>query len=224
MALVFSSGSPAGGPRSAPQILGAAREVLSAQGYAALTIEAVAAAAGVGKSTIYRWWPSKEALVADALAEIFRAEEIPDLGDTRAELRHAVDMTIDNYANEDMAASLPALAAGLLHHPELLARFRESFLSRKRENIAAALRRGVRRGDLPDDLDTDLVQDVWAGTIVYRRLMTGAPLDADLAERLVRLVLHSPPLRAPREEAAPGGASPSRLDPAPEGKVRRSPG
>ncbi|GGN64180.1 hypothetical protein GCM10011579_033360 [Streptomyces albiflavescens] len=117
----------AGGPRSASKILDAARDVLSAQGYTALTIEAVATAAGVGKSTIYRWWPSKEALVADALAEIFRAEEIPDLGDTHAELRHAVDMTIDNYANEDMAASLPALAAGLLPHPELMARFREAF-------------------------------------------------------------------------------------------------
>lgn len=117
MAPVFSSGPAAGGPRSLSKILDAARDVLSAQGYPALTIEAVAAAAGVGKSTIYRWWPSKEALVADALAEIFRAEEIPDLGDTHAELRHAVDMTIDNYANEDMATSLPALAGGLLPTP-----------------------------------------------------------------------------------------------------------
>ncbi|WP_210587688.1 TetR/AcrR family transcriptional regulator [Streptomyces sp. GESEQ-35] len=194
MALVFSSGSVTGGPRSASKILDAARDVLSGQGYAALTIEAVAAAAGVGKSTIYRWWPSKEALVADALAQIFRAEEIPDLGDTHAELRCAVDMTIDNYANEDMAASLPALAAGLLPHPELLARFREAFLHRKRENIAAALHRGIQRGDLPDDLDTDLVQDIWAGTILYRRLMIGSPLDADLAEHLVQLVTNRPPL------------------------------
>ncbi|MGW1882428.1 TetR/AcrR family transcriptional regulator [Streptomyces sp. NPDC001970] len=202
MALVFSSGSVAGGPRSASKILDAARDVLSGQGYTALTIEAVATAAGVGKSTIYRWWPSKEALVADALAEIFRAEEIPDLGDTHAELRHAVDMTIDNYANEDMATSLPALAAGLLPHPELMARFREAFLHRKRENIAAALHRGIQRGDLPDGLDTDLVQDIWAGTILYRRLMTGSPLDTDLAEHLVQLATNSPPLLPPPEAAA----------------------
>lgn len=188
MGLEFSSGSQVGGPRSAAKILGAAREVLAAHGYPALTIEAVAAAAGVGKSTIYRWWPSKEALVADALAEIFRAEEIPDLGDTGAELRYAVDMTIDNYANEDLAAALPALATGLLPHPALMTRFRETFLHRKRENITAALERGIRRGDLPAELDTDLVQDVWAGTILYRRLMTGTPLDTDLAEHLVRLV------------------------------------
>ncbi|MGI5248804.1 TetR/AcrR family transcriptional regulator [Actinacidiphila glaucinigra] len=198
MALAFSSGPPAGGPRSAAKILDAARDVLSAQGYPALTIEAVAAAAGVGKSTIYRWWPNKEALIADALAEIFRAEEIPDLGDTHAELRHAVDMTIDNYTNEDIAASLPALAAGLLPHPELMSRFRETFLHRKRENIAAALRRGVQRGDLPHDLDTDLVQDVWAGTILYRRLMTDTPTDTALAEHLTRLVTENGSGFAPR--------------------------
>ncbi|MFF3515184.1 TetR/AcrR family transcriptional regulator [Streptomyces sp. NPDC002573] len=195
MASVFSSAQVAGGPRSLSKILDAARGVLSEQGYPALTIEAVAAAAGVGKSTIYRWWPSKEALVADALAEVFRGDEIPDLGDTHAELRYAVDMTIDNYANEDMAASLPALAAGLLPHPELMRQFREAFLFRKRENIAVALRRAVQRGDLPEDLDTDLVQDIWAGTILYRRLMTGSPLDADLAEHLVQLVTNMSPRR-----------------------------
>ncbi|MDT0467751.1 TetR-like C-terminal domain-containing protein [Streptomyces gibsoniae] len=103
-------------------------------------------------------------------------------------------MTSD-YANEDMAASLPALAAGPLPHPELMRQFREAFLFRKRENIAAALRRAVQRGDLPEDLDTDLVQDIWAGTILYRRLMTGSPLDADLAEHLVQLVTNMSPRR-----------------------------
>ncbi|MET8027745.1 TetR-like C-terminal domain-containing protein [Streptomyces avermitilis] len=63
----------------------------------------------------------------------------------------------------------------------------------ERENIAAALHRGIQRGDLPHDLDTDLVQDVWASTILYRRLMTGAPLDTDLAEYLVQLVTNNPP-------------------------------
>ncbi|MFJ1746555.1 TetR/AcrR family transcriptional regulator [Streptomyces sp. NPDC088116] len=194
MALVFSSGSATGGPRSASKILAAARDVLLGQGYPALTIEAVAAAAGVGKSTIYRWWPSKEALVADALAEVFRAEEIPDLGDTSAEVRRAVDMTIYNYANGSMATSLPALAGSLFPHPELMSRFREAFLYLKRENIAAALRRGIQRGDLPRDLDIDLVQDIWAGTILYRRLMTGSSLDTNLADQLVRLTINSPPL------------------------------
>ncbi|MER5598696.1 TetR/AcrR family transcriptional regulator [Streptomyces sp. NPDC002265] len=191
MGLAFTS-DPAAAPRSAPKILDATRALLADQGYSTLTIEGVAAAAGVGKSTIYRWWPSKEALVADALAEVFRANELADRGDTRAELREAVDMTIANYANEDLAASLPTLAAGLLPQPELMARFRETFLRRKRENIELALRRGIQRGDLPADLDTDLVQDLWAGTVLYRRLMIGSPLDDELAEHLVDLVTNSP--------------------------------
>lgn len=192
MTSAYFSGSAESGPRSAGKILDAARSVLSEQGYPGLTIEAVAAAAGVGKSTIYRWWPNKEALIADALAQVFRADEIPDLGDTHAELRQAVDMTISNYDNDDMAASLPALAVGLLPNPDLMARFREVFLLCKRENIAVALRRAAERGDLPHDVDTDLVQDVWAGTILYRRLMTGSALDEHLAEHLVRLVTANP--------------------------------
>lgn len=181
--------------------------MLARQGYAALTIEAVAATAGVGKSTIYRWWPNKETLLADALAEIFRGDEIPDLGDTRAELRRAVDMTIDNYANEDLASALPALAAGLLPNPELMAGFREGFLHRKRENIAVALRRGIARGDLPAALDTDLVQDLWAGTVLYRRLMVGAALDDSLAERLVDLVFAAASALATEEPAGRPGTT-----------------
>ncbi|MGW7424036.1 TetR/AcrR family transcriptional regulator [Streptomyces sp. NPDC054813] len=200
MGLAFTS-DPAATPRSAPKILDATRALLAEQGYSTLTIEGVAAAAGVGKSTIYRWWPNKEALVADALAEVFRAEEIPDQGDTRAEVRQAVDMTIRNYANEDLAASLPALAAGLLPHPELMARFRETFLRRKRQNIDGVLRRGMERGDLPSDLDTELVQDLWAGAILYRRLMIGSSLDDNLAERLVELVTHDPTTALSRRPA-----------------------
>jgi AcrR family transcriptional regulator len=176
------------GPRAASRIRESAREVLAERGYADLTVEAVAAKAGVGKSTIYRWWPNREALLADSLAEIFKGDEIPDLGDTQAELRLAVDMTIDNYADADMAIAVPALAADLARSPELLARFRETFLLRKRDNIAVALLRGIDRGDLPATLDTGLVQDLWAGTILYRRLLSGSPLDDELAERLVQLV------------------------------------
>ncbi|MEV6765921.1 TetR-like C-terminal domain-containing protein [Streptomyces sp. NPDC051105] len=100
-----------------------------------------------------------------------------------------------------MAASLPALAAGLLPHTELMARFRETFLRRKRQNIDLVLRRGMARGDLPPDLDTELVQDLWAGAVLYRRLMIGSPLDDDLAERLIELVTHVPGLSCPGQVA-----------------------
>ncbi|MGH8793794.1 MAG: TetR-like C-terminal domain-containing protein [Stackebrandtia sp.] len=186
------SARPARAARSADRIKQVTRDLLAERGYARLAIEAVAAAAGVGKTTVYRWWPDKETLVADALAETFRADEIPDLGDTAAELRLAVDMTLDNYAGDSLARALPALAAEGERDAGLSVRFREMFLAGKRKNVAAALRRGIARGDLPDDLDTDLVQDIWAGTIFYRRILSGGVLDDDLAERLTRLVLDSP--------------------------------
>lgn len=178
--------------RSADRILAAARQLLAERGYSALTIEAVAATAGVGKATIYRWWPGKEALLADALAETFLAEEIPDLGDTAAELRRAVDLTIANYTGDALTQALPALAVDCARDPQLLARFRDGFLRRKRAHITAALRRAVTRGDLPAALDAELVQDLWAGTVLYRRVLMDAPVDADLADRLVRLVLQAP--------------------------------
>ncbi|MFK0024640.1 TetR-like C-terminal domain-containing protein [Streptomyces sp. NPDC090798] len=57
-----------------------------------------------------------------------------------------------------------------------------------------ARRTAPQRGDLPRNLDIDLLQDIWAGTILYRRLMTGSPLDTGLAEHLVQLAIDSPPL------------------------------
>ncbi|MFC4149906.1 TetR/AcrR family transcriptional regulator [Micromonospora mangrovi] len=186
------------GPRSADAILAATREVLTEIGYRGLTVEAVAARAKVGKATIYRWWSGKEELAVDALAAVFEAEEIPDVGDSRRELRRAVQMTMDNYTGHAFDLALPALASDCATDPTLLEHLRARFLRRKREFVAAALHRAADRGDLPSDVDTDLVQDVWAGTIVYRRVISGGALDAQLVESLLDLVLRDGGAAAPR--------------------------
>jgi AcrR family transcriptional regulator len=85
-----SSDGAGRGARAAATILAATRELLAEDGYRGLTVEAVAARAKVGKATIYRWWAGKETLVADALAGTYTVEEVPDLGDSRAELTAAV--------------------------------------------------------------------------------------------------------------------------------------
>nr|WP_229703074.1 TetR/AcrR family transcriptional regulator C-terminal ligand-binding domain-containing protein [Streptomyces albiflavescens] len=64
------------------------------------------------------------------------------------------------------------------------------------------MRRGIQRGDLPDDLDTDLVQDIWAGTILYRRLMTGSPPQHQPRRTPSQLVTNSPPLLPHRDAGA----------------------
>jgi AcrR family transcriptional regulator len=186
------------GPRAAAAILAATRDVLTEIGYRGLTVEAVAARAKVGKATIYRWWSGKEELAVDALAAVFEAEEIADVGDTRQELRRAVQMTMNNYTGHAFDLALPALAADCATSPVLLEHLRLRFLHRKREFVAAALHRAARRGDLPADVDTDLVQDIWAGTIVYRRVISGGPLDEQLVERLLDLVLVDGGAAAPR--------------------------
>src|SRR5262245_15344500 len=92
-----ADGAARGGARAAATILAATRELLVEDGYRGLTVEAVAARAKVGKATIYRWWAGKETLVADALADTYTVEDVPDLGDSRAELTAAVRLVLRNY-------------------------------------------------------------------------------------------------------------------------------
>lgn len=176
-------------PRSLRAILGATLSLLSENGYHDLTMEGVASRAGVGKQTIYRWWSSKGELVGDAIAAHLDLTPIPDLGDTRAELVRAVEGTIANYADTHLGVTVPALAADLARDPQLLSSFRRHFLQPRRELAAAVIFRAVARGELPPAIDPELLCDIWAGAVFYRVLVSGEPIERDLAERLVDVVL-----------------------------------
>lgn len=177
------------GPRSRDQILAATRDLLIEEGYRALTVEAVAARAKVGKATIYRWWSGKETLVADALAGTFVIEDIPDIGDSRAELAAAVRLVLRNYTGPGVDLALPALAADCAGKPHLLDGLRTRFVYREKAVVAAVVRRAVARGDVRDRLDPDFVHDAWVGTILYRRVFCGADASDRLVGDLVSLIL-----------------------------------
>jgi tetracycline repressor-like protein len=87
------------------------------------------------------------------------------------------------------AASLLPLHGAMAQRPELAHTVREEFLAGRRAALAEVLRRGVERGDLRPDLDVDLALDVLAGSLFYRLLVTGAPLDEQLAESVADLIL-----------------------------------
>jgi len=177
------------GPRAAATILAATREVLAEDGYRGLTVEGVAARAKVGKATIYRWWTGKETLVADALADTYTVEEVPDLGDSRAELTAAVRLVLRNYTGHAFDLTLPALAADCAAKPDLLDGLRSGFLHRERAAVAATVRRAMERGDARGRLDPDFVHDVWVGAILYRRVISGDALTDRVVDDLVNLVL-----------------------------------
>lgn len=158
-------------------------------GYGRLTIEGVARTAGVGKATVYRWWQSKGDLVAEALVTRMDVNPVPDLGNTREELITGLAGTLRNYGRSVDGLQVTALATDLSTDPVLIEAFRRRFLKPRRAEISQVLQRGIDRGDLSPDIDDGLIQDIFAGTIFYRRLMSGLPLDESLVVELVDIVL-----------------------------------
>jgi AcrR family transcriptional regulator len=159
-------------------------------GVAEVTIEAVAARAGVGKTTIYRRWPNKEALIIDALASL--KEPDPELAgvsvrDALISLARALGVEKGDRQRLDVYWSVFGHGD---KHPELHRRFMRDVVEPRREVMRGVLRRGVETGELRQDLDIDLVMWIIIGAIVHRAKAYGAgPVPDDFAERVVDTAL-----------------------------------
>jgi len=165
-------------------ILDATFTLLSSPATEAVTIDAIAAAAGVGRQTIYRWWPSKGAVVADALARHARVV-VPE--------RHTGSFTTDLQAFLiDTFAGLqdPAFAGRLrqivsaAQQDEHVARVLADFTAARRAALRVLLQRGQDAGDLAPDADLDMLADMAYGVLYYRLLVGHAALDEDAARSL----------------------------------------
>jgi AcrR family transcriptional regulator len=171
-------------PESHRAILAATREVLDEVGYFRLTVEGVAARAGVGKTTVYRWWPSKSALVLEAIgADLTKPP--PPSGDLRADI-HAVMTTMLEDLRGPPAATLLALGAEMLHETPVDAG-PVAFFQADRGAVEDMLEDAARRGDLPPDVDAGLLLDIYAGTLLYR-LLCRRPTEG-VIEKLVGLLV-----------------------------------
>jgi AcrR family transcriptional regulator len=182
-------------------ILVAARQLLRSRGYAATTVEAVAAKAGVSKVTIYRRWLSKGALALDVLLEFQDFGPAPDTGTTRGDLIAIVRGVNTGLAHPTAAAVIPGLATDLARDPTLARAFRERFVLPRRRSVAEAIERGILRGDLPNESDEDLLIDLLSSPFFYRIFITGHRVEPDLAEKLVDFVLLR---QIPKPEPFPG--------------------
>ncbi|MBF6330622.1 TetR/AcrR family transcriptional regulator [Nocardia transvalensis] len=157
--------------RSRSAILTATAELISAVPYAKLSIEAIAARAGVGKQTIYRWWPSKGAVVLDAMLESYSSPEgltIPDNGDIRADLGLLLRGAVTELTNPTLEGFLRAMYIEIQQDPEVGRYYREQLLLPQRAAIAERLNSAVAAGQLRPDLDIELALDLLLGPIQYR--------------------------------------------------------
>jgi AcrR family transcriptional regulator len=175
--------------RSRQVILRAALGELAAAGYGAFTIEAVAARAGVAKSTVYRHWRDKLGLIADAF-ETFHEQLVPAVEAlspreslTRL-LRHVAEVVVDST----FSACIPALIEGAERDPRLR-EFRHRYSAQRRQALVDLIARGVAAGEFPARVDPELAAQALLGPIFYRRLMTSEPFDPERAADLVELVL-----------------------------------
>ncbi|HEY3559082.1 MAG TPA: TetR/AcrR family transcriptional regulator [Kribbella sp.] len=170
-------------------ILAAAFETVAEDGYAALSIERIAARSGVGKQTIYRWWPSKADVLLEALT--FKADLYipPPAGDSyAADLRAFLQASFALARNEKVLAVLRALMAEAQIDEGFGNRFREDFLQRRREALGQVLDRADARGDLPTTIAPALVIDLVFGTLWYRVLAAHRRLDEDLVDELIAVL------------------------------------
>ena len=182
---------PLGRPRSDRAhraIVEAARAELVEHGFSRLRLEHVAARAGVGKATLYRRWPSKEALAQELLARLAAPHiAVPDVGDTRAELRATVASAVHAVAETEYGPVIRALLSQIAVNPALGDPFRETVVLARRDEVGRVIGRGVARGDLRRDADVDVATELLVGP-VYFRLMFGGELNSDFADRIADVV------------------------------------
>jgi len=208
-----TDGAIAAGGRQAPRrkrtenaILDATRALLAEGGVGELTVEGVAARAGVAKTTIYRRWRNKDELALAVLIDMVeKVVATPDLGDTRGELISLVNAAIRILGSTPMGRVMQGLVSDLATDPDLARAFQERVVAMRIGEVRRLIERGIERGDLRPDTDIELAHELLFGPVYYRLLLSGAPLDKGLADRIVQAVLSAfaANLGAPRRSSVP---------------------
>lgn len=163
-----------------------AQALVSELGPQAVTVDAIAAAAGVGKQTIYRWWPSKSAVIMDALIELTD----PDPAELPASAYEAVRVQMRRVArmfssrNGELIRELVADAQG---DPALARDFRDRFFAHRRSRGAATLSKGIADGELRRDLKVDDALDLLYSPLWLRLLIGHRPMSQAAADHLLDL-------------------------------------
>lgn len=169
-------------------VLQATAELLTEVGYEQLSVEDVALRAGVHKTTIYRRWPTKGGLVADAVRLNSQQNvPIPHTGSLLEDLRQFARGIVANINSEGGSRRSKSIVAAASTSDELAAGM-HSFWAERLELSATIIQRAIERGELPADADPNLIIETLIGPLWVRLLLTGEPVDDDLADRVAGLV------------------------------------
>jgi AcrR family transcriptional regulator len=161
------------------------------EGYGGVTMEGVAARAGVGKATLYRRWATKEQLVVAAVVHACGDRLVaPDTGSLRGDVEAYCAAVLARLRRH--GAVLRAFAAETARNPALAEAWRTTFLGGRRAEVRAVLRRAVARGELGPDADLELLGDLGPAVLWHRATVTGDPLTDDLPGRIAAIVAPAP--------------------------------
>ncbi|GCE30112.1 TetR family transcriptional regulator [Dictyobacter alpinus] len=185
-------GRSAGRPRSTKArqaILDATLHLVRQESFTALTIEGIAREAGVGKPTIYRWWPSKGAIVLEALQQhAQQALPVPHNDSLVSRLESWLNSIFD-ILNGDIGKIVRGLMAEAQSDPTFAVLFRTEFITTRRQPLLTILHDGLKHGELPSSTNIEIMADLIYGAMWYRLLTQHAPLDATYAHDIIQTLL-----------------------------------
>jgi AcrR family transcriptional regulator len=167
-------------------ILDTALQLCARDGYHQFTIKALADKAGVGRQTVYRWWPDKAQVLLDALIDL-RERELPkrfrETGETLRDVENVLVLTFE-LTHEVTGKALIGLMSDAQSDPDLSQRLQHTVIGPRRDALRAILQRGVDAGKLSEAVPLPLVVDFAFGTMWYRMLSRHAPVDARAAREI----------------------------------------
>jgi AcrR family transcriptional regulator len=179
---------PIGRPRSETSknaILNATIHLLEQADYASLTIEGIAANAGVSKATIYRWWNNKTALVLDAFLMVIEpVAQFPETATVREKFLHQLQV-LSNVFNSRLGRTMLSIITENEPESEIVKSFQQLYISPRREYAKSILEKSVALGEINSVIDLDIVLDMLYGPVYFRVLISKKTLDREYSETLV---------------------------------------
>jgi AcrR family transcriptional regulator len=165
-------------------VLKAALRLITKRGFRAVSVNEIAAEAGVGKMTLYRHWPNKAALVMDSLLVLIGSEtDFPKAGSAIESLRKQLDLQAA-FFRSSRGTLIRSLVAEAQSDPELAIAFRERWLNPRREGVRQIMRAAVAEGSLRRDIDIETAIDLLYGSLYYRLLLGAGALDEHFVDSI----------------------------------------